>query len=83
MAFYQLATIIIFLTNSYFVLQWCYLFLLSIDWKNAHYQRFLRIYAYIMGRKYSSKDCGDGSNIQVSNLTEKSPNKSHKKGKLL
>ena len=52
MTFYQISAIIIFLVNSFFIIQWTYLLFVSVEWKNQHFQTFLKVYAYVLGKDY-------------------------------
>eukprot|EP00343_Euplotes_focardii_P002132 CAMPEP_0205803460 /NCGR_PEP_ID=MMETSP0205-20121125/6117_1 /ASSEMBLY_ACC=CAM_ASM_000278 /TAXON_ID=36767 /ORGANISM="Euplotes focardii, Strain TN1" /LENGTH=227 /DNA_ID=CAMNT_0053071567 /DNA_START=18 /DNA_END=698 /DNA_ORIENTATION=+ len=54
--FVTLATIIVFLFNSYFIIRWTFLLLQSLEWKNIHYQRFLKMLALILRREYNQID---------------------------
>jgi hypothetical protein len=50
--FYQMAIIIVFLFNGYFIVHWTFLLMCSVEWNNHNYQRFLKIFALILCQKY-------------------------------
>jgi hypothetical protein len=50
--FYQMAIIIVFLFNGYFIIHWTFLLMCSVEWNNHNYQRFLKIFALILCQKY-------------------------------
>ena len=46
--FLILLTIILIGANSYFIIQWTYFFLLSLDFKNKYYQIFVKIFGILI-----------------------------------
>ena len=50
--FYVIATVLIFVGNAYFMLKWIYLLLVAFDWKNRHYQTFVRVVGVLLFTKY-------------------------------
>jgi len=72
MTFYQVSAIIIFLVNSFFIIQWTYLLFVSVEWKNQHFQTFLKVYAYVLGKNYKKAAL---SKELESDITEKPNNK--------
>ena len=51
--FHTLATIIVFLCNSFFIIKWTYLLLMSFEWKNEYYQRFLKMLSILLRKEYT------------------------------
>ncbi|CAI2387268.1 unnamed protein product [Moneuplotes crassus] len=67
--FYTLATVVVFLLNFNFIIQFCYLLLLSLECKNEYYKCVLKVFTKILCKKYTDPEKSD--NIQFS--TDKTP----------
>ena len=80
--FHQLAVIIVFFWNAYFLLRWFFLLLLAFEWKNIYYQRFWKILSLVLREDYD-KIMGDYKSMmsQPINKNKKEPKKSNLKGR--
>ena len=54
--FLILLSIILIGVNSYFIIQWTYFFLLSLDFKNKHYQFLVKIFGILIWKHEWNKD---------------------------
>jgi hypothetical protein len=84
LGFYQMAIIIVFLFNGYFIVHWTFLLMCSVEWNNHNYQRFLKIFALILCQKYSQNNMAfsDGTtSCKMANNELSRTSKSKKKSK--
>ena len=54
--FYQIALLLLFLANVIFLVRWFFLVLLSMNFKNEHILKFLRVYSIFICQKRSLRD---------------------------
>ena len=81
--FLILLTIILLGVNSYFIIQWTYLFLLSLNFKNKYYQIFMKIFGIIICKhgwnKEKSTQRPSMDSESKNNQLRKTPEKSLKR----
>ena len=51
---YNISLILMFLINIYFIVNWIYLILSSLNINNSHFNTFMKYYGYILCRKSKS-----------------------------
>ena len=68
--FYQMAIVIVFLINGYFIIHWIFLLLSSVEWKNRNYQRFLTVFGLILLQKRVQKRKADHTKVESLKLSD-------------